>query len=118
MTFERSLITSENDAKLNWDVNNAVSYVVVNKDSLSKSGEMRGFKLQPGTYNHNYLTVKDSSNLGESVNWATHHLYATQQHDTETHSVYPYNTFDPQRPVVNYGKFFNGESLDEEDIVM
>ena len=71
-----------------------------------------------GTGNKNYLVVEDSTDLGPSVNWATNHLYVVQRHDNEPHSTYPYNTFDPYHPVVDFGKFFNGESLDQEDLVV
>ena len=48
MRFERSFIDSENDGKLNWDVNNAVMYSVVNKDAKNKYGEYKGYKISPG----------------------------------------------------------------------
>ena len=70
------------------------------------------------TGNRNFLTIQNSTTLGASVNWATNHLYAVQRHDSEPHSAYPYNTWDPFNPVVDFDKFFNGESLDQEDLVM
>lgn len=136
MTFDRSFITSEDEGKLNWDVNNAIMYSVVNRDAPNQYGEYRGFKILPGksthyrflifpkltlipaTGNRNHLTVQNSSTLGASVNWATNHLYAVQRKDNEPHSAYPYNAYDPYHPVVDFNKFFNGESLDQEDIVM
>ncbi len=48
MTFERGFVTSEDDSKLNWDVNNAVMYTVVNKDATNENGEYRGYKIMPG----------------------------------------------------------------------
>ena len=48
MKLERTYITSEDDAKLNWDANNAVMYSVVNKDAPNKYGEYRGFKIMRG----------------------------------------------------------------------
>ena len=74
--------------------------------------------LRPATGNRNYLTVQNSTTLGASVNWATNHVYAVQRKDTEPYSAYPYNTYDPNNPVIDFNKFFNGESLDQEDIVM
>lgn len=65
-----------------------------------------------------HLTVQNSTNLGTSANWATNHLYAVQQHDTEPRSAYPYNNQDVNSPTVDFSKFFNGESLDQEDIVL
>ncbi len=48
MTLDRSFITSEDQGKLNWDVNNGVMYSVVNKDAVNKFGEYRGWKIMPG----------------------------------------------------------------------
>lgn len=134
MKLERSFITSEDDGKLNWDSNNAVMYSVVNKDAPNKYGEYKGWKITPGkpsllneisnltrvlaTGNKNYLTIQNSTTLGKSVNWATHHLYAVQHKDSEPQSAYPYNGWDPNEPVIDFAKFFDGESLDQEDIVM
>ncbi|KAL8952143.1 MAG: hypothetical protein Q9222_001920 [Ikaeria aurantiellina] len=101
MEYERSFIASENEGKLNWDSNNAVMYSVVNKDAPNKYGENRGWKIMP-----------------DSVNWATHHLYAVQRKDSEPHSAYPYNGWDPNAPVIDFNKFFDGDSLDQEDVVI
>ena len=70
------------------------------------------------TGNRNSLTIQNSSTLGASVNWATDHFYAVQHKDSEPHSAYPFNSYDPNNPVVDFSKFFDGESLDQEDIVM
>ena len=138
MTYDRTFIESENDGKLDWDANNAVWYSVVNKDAVNKYGEYRGYKIMPGkssinqtqivlvtqfltltaTGNKNHLVIKNSTDLGPSINWGTNHLYAIRQHDNELHSTYPYNAFDQYNPVIDFGKYFNGESLDQEDLVM
>ena len=65
-----------------------------------------------------HLTVVDSSALGQSANWANHNLFALQRHDSEPRSAYPFNSYDPLHPTVDFNKFFNGESLDQQDIVM
>lgn len=48
MSYNRKFISSENDAKLNWDANNAIWYTVVNKDKVNPYGEYRGYKIMPG----------------------------------------------------------------------
>ena len=62
--------------------------------------------------------MQSSSALGNSINWATHNLYALQHHDTEPKSAYAFNSHDPHNPAVDFNKFFNGESLEQEDIVL
>ena len=74
--------------------------------------------LRVATGNKNHLVIENSTLLGNSVNWAYNHLYALQRKDSEPHSTYPYNSRDPNAPVVDFAKFFDGESLDQEDIVM
>ncbi|KAG8532817.1 uncharacterized protein KY384_002695 [Bacidia gigantensis] len=118
MKLDRSFITSENDGKLNWDANNAVFYSIVNKDQPNQYGEYRGYKIMRGTGNNNYLVIQNSTTLGPSVNWADHHLYAVQRKDNEPQSAHPYNGRDPTVPLVDFAKFFDGDSLDQEDIVV
>lgn len=65
-----------------------------------------------------YLTVQNSNNLKKSGNWATHNLYALRQKDTELHSASPYNNMDTGNPVIDFNKYFDGESLEQEDLVL
>ncbi|KAI4098821.1 MAG: hypothetical protein L6R37_006275 [Teloschistes peruensis] len=118
MTIDRTFLASEDEGKLNWDANNNVMYSVVNKEAVNPYGEYRSYKIMPATGNRNHLTIQNSTTLGKSANWATHHLYAVQQKDTEPNSAYPYNGRDPNNPVVDFAKFFDGDSLDQEDIVI
>ena len=48
MKQERVFITNEDDGKLDWDVNNAVMYSVVNKDAPNPYGEYKSYKIMPG----------------------------------------------------------------------
>lgn len=64
------------------------------------------------------LTAQNSTNLGEAANWVSHNLYVVQRKDTEPRSAYSYNNLDVDSPVVDFNKFFDGESLDQEDLVM
>ena len=65
-----------------------------------------------------YLVVNNSTVLGDAANWSPYNLYAVQQHDSEPRSAYPFNSYDPLSPVVDFNKFFDGESLDQEDLVL
>ncbi|KAI4252160.1 MAG: hypothetical protein LQ352_004444, partial [Teloschistes flavicans] len=118
MTIDRTYLASEDEGKLSWDANNNVMYSVLNKDAVNPYGEYRSYKIMPATGNRNHLTIQNSTTLGKSANWATHHLYAVQRKDTEPSSAYPYNGRDPNNPVVDFAKFFDGDSLDQEDIVI
>ncbi|KAJ9639223.1 hypothetical protein H2204_003834 [Knufia peltigerae] len=118
MKLNKSFIATEDDSKINWAPNLASSYAVVNKDTPNKWGEYPGYRISPGTANTAHLTIINSTNLKNSARFAEHHLYAVQQKDTEPRSAYPFSSLDPARPVVDFDKFFDGESLDQEDLVL
>lgn len=135
MKVENTYITNEDDGKITWARNGAASYAVVNKDELNAYGEAPGYRIFPSTLTATggsrmyltaptdsgsaaHLTVQSSTALGQAANWANHHLYALQRHDTEPKSAYAYNSYDPHHPAVDFNKFFNGESLEQEDIVL
>jgi primary-amine oxidase len=48
----------------------------------------------------------------------THDLFVTKQKDTEPRSCHPYNGQDVYNPVINFDKLFDGENLQQEDIVV
>jgi primary-amine oxidase len=91
-------------------------YSVVNKDKPNKFGEYPGYRISPATGNAIHLTVQNSSNVMNSVNYVTHHFYATKQKDTEAQVSHQFNSVDRVNPLIDFAKFFDGESLDQEDM--
>ena len=65
-----------------------------------------------------HSTIQDSANLGPSMNWGYKDFAVVQHKDTEPRSAYSYNGLDSMHPVVDLAKFFDGESLDQEDLVV
>jgi primary-amine oxidase len=63
-----------------------------------------------------YLTVNDSSIGQNALHQASHHLFVTKQKDSEARASDPYNLLDTQNPLVNFDSYFDGESLDQEDL--
>ncbi|KAF4342275.1 multidrug resistance [Fusarium beomiforme] len=118
MKVNRSYVTNEDDSKIKWAKNGLAAYAVVNKDRLNEFGEAPGYAITPNSGSTAYLTVESSSALGRAANWANHNLYAIQHHDTEPKSAYAFNSHDPHHPAVDFNRFFNGESLEQEDIVL
>jgi primary-amine oxidase len=118
MKIKKSFITNEDESKLNWGLNSAASYVVVNKDKPNPYGEFPGYKISPNLGSPVYLTVRDSSTAKKAVSFATHNLFVTKQKDTEPRSAAAWNNQDPENPLVNFEEFFDGESLDQEDLVV
>ena len=61
--------------------------------------------------------MNESSNLGKTMGFATHHLYVTKHHDSEAEVAHRNNAYDPYHPIVDFGEYFNGENLEQEDLV-
>lgn len=91
-------------------------YVIVNKESKNQYGEYRGWRIMPNLGAPTHLTAVDSSIMGLGAEFAKHNLYVTRQKDTEPRAASAWNNRDLDDPLVNFGKFFDGESLDQEDL--
>jgi primary-amine oxidase len=118
MKIERSFIENEDHGKLNWAPNAASMYVVVNKEAKNPYGEYRGFRLAPGVGSPVHLIATNSSLGNNSINFAKHHLYVTKRKDTEPHSASGLNDQGPGEQHVDFNKFFDGEKIEQEDIVV
>ncbi|KAH7256107.1 copper amine oxidase [Fusarium tricinctum] len=117
MKAVKSFIENEDDGKINWSPNGAAMYAVVNKDKKNPHGEYPGYRITPAT-GVAYLTVQDSNNTQNAAHHTTHHLYVTRQKDNETYAAGAFNSLTPEDPQVDFDKYFNSESLDQEDIVV
>lgn len=117
MKLKREILKSEDDSQLFWAPNGATQFIVVNTDSANRYREYRGYRILPaeGT---SHLTVLNSTNLGNSANWASHDLAVTRRKDTEPRSAHAYNNQDVHNPPVDFSAFFDGESLEQEDLVV
>ncbi|KAH8883689.1 amine oxidase catalytic domain-containing protein, partial [Thozetella sp. PMI_491] len=116
MKIDRSFIENEDQGKINWAPNSASMYTVVNKDAKNQWGELRGYRLIPGSVAH--LTVQNSTIAGNSVNFATNHLFVTKQKDSELKVSTMENAEYPNHPLIDFNKFFDGENLVQEDLVL
>jgi primary-amine oxidase len=118
MKVERDFVTNEDQGKINWAPNAAIAYSVVNKDKENELGENPGYKIYPSTGSPIHVTVKDSTVFGDLINWATHHFYVLKRKDSEPVSAHPKaRTWDLQT-LVDFNTFFDGESLEQEDLVL
>ncbi|KAL2211162.1 amine oxidase catalytic domain-containing protein [Sarocladium strictum] len=117
MKAERSFIETEDDSKINWSPNGGAMYAVVNKDKKNQYGEYPGWRIVPSS-GVAYLTVEESDITKNAAHHTTHHMYVTQQKDNELYAVGAYNSLSPEDPQVDFNKYFNGESLVQEDIVV
>lgn len=63
-----------------------------------------------------HLTVKNSSNAGKAISYATADFFVTKQKDTEPRAADRNNGFDIDDPLVDFSKFIDGESLEQDDL--
>ncbi|WFC98813.1 primary-amine oxidase [Malassezia yamatoensis] len=118
MKMNRTWISSEDESRLHVEGNGQAQYLVLNKDETNEFGEPRGYRIMPGMGGLHHLTIQESENLINSQSFATHHMYVTKQKDTEPRVSNANNNLNPRDPIVDFNKFFDGESLDQEDLVL
>jgi primary-amine oxidase len=81
-------------------------------------GEHRGWRFMPGRGSGMHLVIQNSENLHKSMAFATHDFYVTKYKADEEWSAHSSNSYDTRNPVVNFGEYFDGESLVDEDLVL
>lgn len=116
MKLERSFLSTEDDGKINWPTNAGSMLNIVNKESRNKWGEYRGYRIAPSLGSPIHSTIQGSSIAKKLTTFAEHNLYVTKQKDTEPKSSLGRNSQDPDDPLVVFSDFFDGESLDQEDL--
>lgn len=116
MKLVRSELENEDDSKLNWEMGSMV--LIYNKDEKNKFGEDRAWRIMPSRGNGIHLPMNESSNLGDTMAFGTHNFYVTKHHDSEYSVAHRNNAYDPYNPVVDFGKYFDGEDLVQEDLVL
>lgn len=65
-----------------------------------------------------FLTVQESNITKQASLQSTHHLYVTKRKDSEDTATHQYNSVAIEDPPINFGKYFDGDSLDQEDLVL
>lgn len=117
MKLTRSFIESEDDGRFNWDANAQTQVIVVNQDEKNSYGEYRGYRILPSAGTA-HLTVQNSSNTVNSAHFAEYDIQVSQRKDTEPRSAHAYANQDVHNPPINFAEFFDGESLEQEDLVV
>ncbi|KAK5080925.1 hypothetical protein LTR05_008241 [Lithohypha guttulata] len=115
MQLNKSMMTVEQ--QFNWAPNNEAMYVVLNENVTNAWGEPRGYRLVPGKSDL-HLTILDSPWSFKNSEFAKSHLAVTRQHDTEPYSNSWQNINLPMAPQHDYSLFFDGESVEKEDLVV
>ena len=107
----------EKEQQFNWSSNHEVMYTVVNPKATNAWGEKRGYRIIPGKSNIHLSTMKSPWSR-HNMAFAKSHFAVTQQHDTEPFANSVHNANLPWKPQQDFLKFFDNESIDEEDLVV
>ncbi|KAM0789976.1 hypothetical protein ACM66B_005309 [Microbotryomycetes sp. NB124-2] len=116
MYLAKNNITNEDYTKIDFQPGDV--YTIANYDAKNKYGEARGYRMMPGRGAGIKLAMEHSDNLLKSQSFATNHFYVTKQKDNEHASAHSSNAYDTANPVINFGRFFDGEDLEQEDLVV
>lgn len=111
----RSFITNESEASIDWSANDAAIYAIANTESPNRFGEFQAYRIKrsAGT---THLTAKNSTSTGKAAAFGNHDFYITKQKDTEPRAIDPWNQFIPEDPLVDFSRFLDDESLEQEDL--
>ncbi|OBR12715.1 Amine oxidase [Colletotrichum higginsianum IMI 349063] len=109
--------TMKGEQQFNWQPNQAAMYCVVNPGANNSWGEKRGYRIIPGRSNI-HLTSLDSPWTKHQSPFAKSHLALSRQHDNEPYANSHSNVNLPLKPQQDFLKFFDGESVENEDIVL
>ncbi|WVO21364.1 uncharacterized protein IAS62_002672 [Cryptococcus decagattii] len=105
--------------KMNWSHNGQEQVVIVNKVAPNKYGEPKSYKIMPSRGGSGmHLTITNSSNLFNSQGFVTHQYYVLKRKDTELRVSNAWNDYDTEHPMIDFSKYFDGEDIEQEDIVM
>ena len=117
-TMKLNRRTVEKEVGLTWPANSASHLVVVNEQSTNSWGEKRGYRIMPGSGigAPAHFTFQGSETLGRAAEWAQKDLWVSKHKDTEVRSSTPTSNFVPDDPMIDFGKFIDGESVVEEDL--
>ncbi|TPX12292.1 uncharacterized protein E0L32_006939 [Thyridium curvatum] len=115
LTLNKSIIATEK--QWNWDDNSQAMYCVLSKSAKNAWGEPRGYRIIPRLMNMHLSTLNSPFSL-RNLPFAKSHAAVTRQHDNEPYANSVQNLNLPMKPQQDFAKFFDGESIDGEDLVV
>jgi len=108
--------TMTEEQQFNWAPNNQAMYCVVS-GKTNAWGEKRGCRMVPGRSNV-HLSIMDSPFTRKQSTFLKSHLAVTEVHDTEPYANSWQNINLPWAPQQDFAKFFDGESIENEDLTV
>lgn len=117
MRYNFTELQTEDEGLLDVPANGQTMYTIINKDQKNKWGESRGYRIVPGISNVHLASQRSPFAL-KSSQWAKQAFAVSHQHDTEPSSSSTQQQNLPMAPPVEFWKFFDGEPLVQEDLVV
>ena len=118
-TFEQMELqasTLKHEKQLNYAPNGQAMYTVIS-NKKNAWGEKRGYRITPG-HSNIHLTSLNSPFSRKQSEMSKSHLAITRVHDNEPYANSWQNINLPEAPQQDFSKFFNKESIEEEDIAV
>jgi primary-amine oxidase len=115
MELDASIMKTEQ--QFNWAANNQAMYTIINPNETNKWGEPRGYRIVPGRSNI-HLSTLNSVWSRKNSEFAKSHLALSVQHDNEPYANSVQNVNLPSKPQQDFSKFFDGESTEDEDLIL
>jgi len=115
--LQREWVSNEQDSRLLWPHNMQSAYLILNQNSQNTWGEYRAYRIMSG-YPGVVSITQNSTILLKNAQWSKNHVAVSVQKDTEPSSSAMLNQNLPWAPLVNFDEFFNGEDLNQTDLVV
>lgn len=115
--MELNITNMETEKQFNWAANGQSMYCVVNNDKKNAWGVKRGYRIVPGKSNIHLSVLNSPFSKGQSE-FSKSHLAVTRHHDEETYANSWQNINLAAKPQHDFARFFDGEGVDDEDIVV
>jgi len=113
----KRILETEDNALLKYPTNFQGHYSIINQNQTNAWGMPRGYAIHGG-YSPVHNTVNGARRLLNNANWARYNLAVSLQKDTEIASSSLWNQNLPGKPTVDFHKFFDGENITQEDLVV
>ncbi|KAJ4487712.1 copper amine oxidase [Lentinula aciculospora] len=113
----KRIIETEDQALLKYPTNFQGHYSIVNQNKTNAWGVPRGYAIHAG-YNPIHNTIVGSRRLLNNANWARYNLAVSVRKENEPSSSSMWNMNLPGKPTVDFHKFFDGENITQDDLVV
>ncbi|MBH1945620.1 hypothetical protein I5L01_15495, partial [Erythrobacter sp. YJ-T3-07] len=115
--IELNRYNMEQEQQFNWAANGQNMFCINHATKTNKWGTNRGYRIVPGRSNI-HLTTLNSPFSRNNSQFSKSQLAVTRQHDTEVWANSVQNLNMPYKPQQDFSKFFDGESIEGEDLVV